>query len=239
MFAQSLIPIYSLRFMACYFIVVNAIAIYLYPGGSLYNYDLTSYSFTENFFSDLGVYRTTGGEINFLSCILFNSSLAMIGFASLSYAFVPQLFIENKRAYNFSRIAAFICIISGFCYIGVGLTPADLYFRQHVWFVIFAFHLQTAGILFIVVAFLYSRVSNYYTAVAFIYFICVLTYSIFETSSPPAPDFNPRNQDMLREFVPYDRMVISVVSQKIITIIAFISTILFTFGFKSLADKNN
>ena len=65
--------------MACYFMVVNAIAIYLYPGGSLYNYDLTSYSFTENFFSDLGVYRTTGGEINFLSCILFNSSLAMIG----------------------------------------------------------------------------------------------------------------------------------------------------------------
>ena len=44
---------------------------------------------------------------------------------------------------------------------------------------------------------------------------------------------------MLREFVPYDRMVISVVSQKIITVIAFISTILFTFGFKSLAEKNS
>ena len=90
-----------------------------------------------------------------------------------------------------------------------------------------------------VIAFLYSRVSNYYTIVAFIYFICVLTYSVFETSSPPAPDFNPRNQEMLREFVPYDRMVISVVSQKIITVIAFISTILFTFGFKSLAEKNS
>ena len=117
MFSQSLIPLDSLRFMACYFMIVNAIAIYLYPGGSLYNYDLTSYSFTENFLSDLGVYKTTGGEINFLSCILFNSSLAMIGFASVSYAFVPRLFIENKKAYNFSRIAAFICIISGFCYI--------------------------------------------------------------------------------------------------------------------------
>ena len=217
--------------------IVNAIAIYFYPGGSLYNYDLTSYSFTENFFSDLGVYKTSGGDVNFLSCILFNSTLAMIGFASLSYAFVPRLFSENKKSYNCAKIAAFICIISGFCYIGVGLTPADLYFRQHVWFVIFAFHLQTVGILFMVIAFLYSRASNYYTVVALIYFLCVLVYSIFETSSPPAPDFNPRNQDMLIEFVPYDRMVISVVSQKIITIIAFISTILFTFGFKSLSQR--
>ena len=58
MFSQSLIPIYSLRFMACYFMIVNAIAIYLYPGGSLYNYDLTSYSFTENFCK----WVTNGGD---------------------------------------------------------------------------------------------------------------------------------------------------------------------------------
>ena len=37
----------------------------------------------------------------------------------------------------------------------MALTPADLYFSEHVWFVIFAFHLQTIGILFMVIAFLF------------------------------------------------------------------------------------
>ena len=152
MISTSYIPIFSLRFMAFYFIIVNAIAIYLFPGGSLYNYDLTSYSFTENFFSDLGVYETSGGHENFLSCFLFNSTLTMIGFASFSYMYVPSLFNENRKAYIFSSIAAAILIISGICYIGVALTPADLYFGEHVWFVIFAFHLQTIGILFMVIA---------------------------------------------------------------------------------------
>ena len=201
--------------MAFYFIIINAIAIYLFPGGSLYNYELNSYSFTENFFSDLGVYETSGGHENFLSCILFNSTLAMIGFASFSYIYVPNIFNSNRKAYIFSVIATLTLIVSGICYIGVALTPADLYFREHVWFVIFAFHLQTIGILF----------------------ICVAAYSIFETSSPPAPDFDPRNQEMFKEFITYDRMVISVVSQKLITLIAFISTIIFTFGFKSLIDQ--
>ena len=223
--------------MAFYFIIINAIAIYLFPGGSLYNYDLTSYSFTENFFSDLGVYETTGGHENFLSCILFNSTLAIIGFASFSYIYIPEIFNTNKKAHIFSIVSSAILILSGICYIGVSLTPADLYFREHVWFVIFAFHLQTAGILFMLIAFFLSPVSNKYTIVALIYFICVATYSVYETSSPPAPDFDPRNQEMLRKFVPYDRMVISVVSQKIITLISFFSIIVFTFGFKSLIDK--
>ena len=61
--------------------------------------------------------------------------------------------------------------------------------------------------------------------------------SIFETISTPTPDFDPRNQDMFKDFVTYDSMVISVVSQKVITLIAFISTIVFTFGFKSLLDQ--
>ena len=88
-----------------------------------------------------------------------------------------------------------------------------------------------------VIAFFLSPANNKYTILAFIYFICVAAYSIFETSSPPPPDFDPRNQEMFKEFIAYDRMVISVVSQKLITLIAFISTIIFTFGFKSLIDQ--
>ena len=83
--------------------------------------------------------------------------------------YVPSLFNKNRKAYIFSSIAAAILIISGICYIGVALTPADLYFGEHVWFVIFAFHLQTIGILFMVIAFFLSPADNRYTIVAVSY----------------------------------------------------------------------
>ena len=45
------IPVYALRFMIAYFIVTNAAAMILFPGGTLFNPDLNSYSFSGNFFS--------------------------------------------------------------------------------------------------------------------------------------------------------------------------------------------
>ena len=89
-----------------------------------------------------------------------------------------------------SVIASILLVISGISFIGVGLTPADIYFEEHVWFVILAFNAQTVCIFFMTIAFLLSKISNRYTIVAFIYFINVALYTIFETSEPP-PDFNP------------------------------------------------
>ena len=43
------IPVYALRFMIAYFIVTNAAAMILFPGGTLFNPDLNSYSFSGNF----------------------------------------------------------------------------------------------------------------------------------------------------------------------------------------------
>ena len=77
---------------------------YGYSGGEL--------SVTENFFSDLGVYETSGGHENFLSCILFNSTLAMIGFASFSYIYVPSIFSSNKKAYiSVEKIYLFVSLL--------------------------------------------------------------------------------------------------------------------------------
>ena len=73
------IPVYALRFMIAYFIVTNAAAMILFPGGTLFNPDLNSYSFSGNFFSDLGITFTRDGTQNFLSSFLFNSSLLIMG----------------------------------------------------------------------------------------------------------------------------------------------------------------
>jgi len=58
-------------------------------------------------------------------------------------------------------------------------------------------------------------------------------YSIFETSSPP--EVSPREDlELFRETVSYNRMVISVIAQKVITLISFISFFMFTYGFYQL-----
>ena len=227
------IPVYALRFMVIYFIVTNAIAMALFPGGTLFHPELEIYSFSENFFSDLGITFTKDGTQNYLSSFLFNSSLLVLGLCAVTHIFVPKLFKDNKKSYILSIIAAALFVIAGLSFIGVGLTPADIYFEEHVWFVIFAFNAQTMGVLFMTIAFLLSKISNKYTIVAFIYFINVALYTIFETSEPP-PDFNPFELENVGDFIDYNRFIISVVWQKIITLISMVSILIFTFGYRRL-----
>ena len=84
-------------------------------------------------------------------------------------------------------------------------------------------------------AFLLSGISKKYTIVAFIYFLNVAFYTYFETSEPP-PDFNPFEVENINDYLDYNRFIVSVVWQKIIAVIAMISTIIFTFGYKRLLD---
>ena len=227
------LTVYPIRIMVIYFIVVNAIAIYLFPGGSLYDSSLTAYSFSENFFSDLGVYETVSGEQNFLSCFLFNSTLVMMGFACLSFILVPRLFKGNKWSYICSTIGSYIAILSGLSFLGVGLTPADLYFHEHVFFVIVGFRAMVPGLLFLTIAFFLSPVSNKYTVASVLFLLSITVYSIFETSNPP--EVSPREDlELFRETVSYNRMVISVIAQKVIALISFISFFMFTYGFYQL-----
>ena len=72
---------------------------------------------------------------------------------------ICNLFRENKKTYVISVIASILLVISGISFIGVGLTPADIYFEEHVWFVILAFNAQTVGIFFMTIAFLLTNIT--------------------------------------------------------------------------------
>ena len=219
--------------MVIYFVIVNTIAIYLFPGGSLYDPTLTSYSFSENFFSDLGVYETVSGDQNFLSCFLFNSTLVMMGFSCLSFILVPRLFNQNKISYVCATIGSYIAMLSGLSFLGVGLTPADLYFHEHVFFVIVGFRSMVPAMVFLTLAFFFSPVSNKYTVASVLFLLSITVYSIFETSNPP--EVSPREDlELFKETVSYNRMIISVIAQKVITLISFVSFFVFTYGFYQL-----
>ena len=99
------IPVFALRFMVLYFIVTNAIAMALFPGGTLFNPQLEIYSFSENFFSDLGITFTKDGTQNYLSSFLFNSSLLVLGLCAVTHIFVPKLFKDNKKSYILSILS--------------------------------------------------------------------------------------------------------------------------------------
>ena len=62
------------RFATALFIIFQLMGMFLYPGGTMYNFASEGYTFSENFFSDMGAYAARNGEPNYLSMILFSFS---------------------------------------------------------------------------------------------------------------------------------------------------------------------
>ena len=79
------------------FVILNIIAMFLYPSGTHRDNLSSGYSFTKNFLSDLGRSITFSGEINFLSSLIFNIAMIISGGAlSLFYFKVRKVFNEDN-----------------------------------------------------------------------------------------------------------------------------------------------
>ena len=105
------------------FVILNIIAMIMYPGGTLHNPDSNHYIFTENFFSDLGITVSHSGQNNIISCLLFNFSLIVCGITFIMLFYSVRNIFKNKILI---RIATFFGICGGLSYIGVALTPSNL-----------------------------------------------------------------------------------------------------------------
>src|SRR5450759_140328 len=68
------------------FIVLTSIAIGLYPGSNNINSHTHGYSFTTNFFSDLGATRVYSHHLNVASAVLFMLALAGVGLSIAGYS---------------------------------------------------------------------------------------------------------------------------------------------------------
>ena len=64
----------------------------------------------------------------------------------------PQFFRANRAQQTLGRIGSVLGVISGICFIGVAFTPADLLLDAHVEFVLWAFRLFPAAVLFYIIA---------------------------------------------------------------------------------------
>ncbi|HNE50029.1 MAG: hypothetical protein U0T31_02985 [Chitinophagales bacterium] len=129
-----------LTFSCFLFIVSTGIAMLFFPGGTILNHNTKGYSFFNNFFSELGRWRTVKGESNWIS--FFGFELALIFHSVVMFIFNRKLLIiTNSKQLN--PFVYYTALITGSLFplflTGIALTPCDLYLPFHMDFVYAAF----------------------------------------------------------------------------------------------------
>ncbi|MCO5185842.1 MAG: hypothetical protein M9928_16570 [Anaerolineae bacterium] len=175
---QGTKPFKFVRFSAIQFIVLTIVAMFLYPGGTSADATTTGYSFTENFFSTLGLLTAENGDANTISAILFFIALTVAGLGLITFfvAMLP-LFWERRLPRMLALIGAIFGVLAGISFIGVAFTPADLLLDAHVRFVFWAFEAFFVAVLFSMVAVLFTR--RYPNRYAVVYGVFAVLLAIY------------------------------------------------------------
>ena len=169
-----------IRIVPILFLVGISAAIYFYPGGNIHDSSQTGYSFTHNFLSDLGGYKSHSGEVNFLSSFFFGFSLVLFFFAGIAFLFIPFLFKDNFINFNLAFCGSIFFALGSVFFAGVGLTPHDLYMEKHIFFALNAFRLLIpASFLFLIVLYR-SKVENYFSFIISLLMISTFAYVLYQ-----------------------------------------------------------
>ena len=169
-----------IRLVPILFLVGIGIAIYFYPGGNIHDSSQAGYSFTHNFLSDLGGYKSHSGEVNFLSSFFFGLSLILFFLAGIAFLYVPYLFKDNALNFKLALGGSIFFAIGSFFFAGVGLTPHDLYMEMHIFFALNAFRLLIpASFLFLIVLYR-SKVENYFTFTILFLMLSTFAYVLYQ-----------------------------------------------------------
>ena len=160
------------------FIILNIVAMFNYPGGSINDESQLGYSFFNNFFSDLGMRYSHSNQDNLTSFLLFNFSLCVVGLCfSMLFYNIRNVFSNFKKT---SLFASILGISSGLCYVGVAFTPADLLLDAHIVFAHYIFRLLfVASIIYAVLIFKTKQFDNKYAYGFVVFGLMVLSYVLF------------------------------------------------------------
>ena len=215
------------------FVILNIIAMLCYPGGNLNNPDQIGYFFSYNFFSDLGMTISHSNENNMISCILFNSSLCIVGitFTMLFYS-IKDLFPKFKIL---SLIATFLGFLGGISFIGVAFTPSNLFLDSvgnpwlHTVFAHWIFRsLSAVSIIYSILIIKTKDFENKYAYNFVIFGIMLLAYVLYSELYLKDPRIFP------------EYLIKHVLSQKMVVLWMIMSIYLYSLGLgKYLLNKNN
>ena len=225
----------ALRIASVYYVVAVVIAILLYPGGNHIELDQVGYSLHKNFLSELGFHKTMSGDLNFFSSFFWNTAMYMLLLQGIAFLFIPSLFRENKYSFAFACLGTLFMFPACIFFVGVALTPGDIFFDAHIFTTTTAFNLYTMSIFFYVLAFISSSLSNYYTSGAILLLIAVSVYSYYLSGYQPIDAIKDR--ELYLEVYTMDLLIFNVVLQKVIISLMIITVITFSFGLNKLINK--
>ena len=225
----------ALRIASVYYVVAVVIAILLYPGGNHIELDQVGYSLHKNFLSELGFHKTMSGDLNFFSSFFWNTAMYMLLLQGIAFLFIPSLFRENRYSFAFACLGTLFMFPACIFFVGVALTPGDIFFDAHIFTTTTAFNLYTVSIFFYVIAFISSSLSNYYTSGAILLLIAVSVYSYYLSGYQPIDAIKDR--ELYLEVYTMDLLIFNVVLQKVIISLMIITIITFSFGLNKLINK--
>lgn len=225
----------ALRIASVYYVVAVVIAILLYPGGNHIELDQVGYSLHKNFLSELGFHKTMSGDLNFFSSFFWNTAMYMLLLQGIAFLFIPSLFRENRYSFAFACLGTLFMFPACIFFVGVALTPGDIFFDAHIFTTTTAFNLYTVSIFFYVLAFISSSLSNYYTSGAILLLIAVSVYSYYLSGYQPIDAIKDR--ELYLEVYTMDLLIFNVVLQKVIISLMIITIITFSFGLNKLINK--
>ena len=208
------------RLAAILFILLQIVGMQVYPGGTMYDVSTIGYSFSKNFFSDMGAYVARNGEPNYLSMIIFALSLTIVGITfALYYLFLPRVLGNDRTNYLLASTGTLFAIGGSICMIGTGFTPSDIVFAPHVFFANNIFHcFLVTALLYTIVIFRSDSLKKRYAMGYAMFFISIFIYVGILQYGPSANSGE-------------SAMIFQVLSQKMIVIVFCCSVIHQTFGF--------
>ena len=123
------------------FVLLLALAMQIYPGGTVERTETVGYLFTENYISDLGRTVSHSGVENTLSFFIFLFAFAIMTCAFFTYFYGNYTFFKKKYSPqgNMFKLGTFFGMCTSLCFLGVALTPADIYLKDHVLFAEYLF----------------------------------------------------------------------------------------------------
>ena len=224
------------KLMTAVFIIMQVLAMTLYPGSTYLNNSAEHYIFTQNFLSDLGRYYTFKGELNIFSFILFNCSLIIVGITFIIFFIkIQKLFINDQINIRLSKAGTLFAILGSLCMIGVACTPSDLLHKEHVFFAdyIFRFYIP-AALLYSIAMYRLNGLDNKYSLGYLLFSIFVFLYVLQSIYIPKPFDNNIKD---LSEKLFY--LSIHVVNQKLIIFIFIFAVLHQVYGIESYLKKDS
>ena len=168
------------------YIILTAVAMLFYAGGTMIDPLSPGYYFWGNFFSDLGRVIALSGAPNVVSFTIFTITASILSISFIPFAFViSSYFKSDKKQYLVARIGSLICLTSIIFLIASILTPWDVFDRTHLMFANLFNITGVLGIVFFTIAVLYNKdYPNLYGFVYIALLIIAVIYTIVLISIP-------------------------------------------------------